>query len=88
MQNYNSGEDETIYEVVIKLSSKGLCNELNLSVEILPEWAEKHFREIESIPGKVPSVLMAADAILKFIEAGMAEPGEEGIAAVTQNIVN
>ena len=77
-------EDETIYEVVIKLSSKGLQDNLNLSVEVLPEWAEKHFRDVASIPGQVPSVLMAADAILNFIEAGLVEPGEESLAIVTK----
>lgn len=81
-------EDETIYEVVITMSSKGLHNDLNLSVKVLPEWAEQHFREVESIPGQVPSVLMAADAILKFIEAGLVEPGEESSSIVTKVAVN
>ena len=37
-------DDETEYEVVIKLKSFGLSNDLHLTVEILPEGTEELFR--------------------------------------------
>lgn len=88
MQNDNAEADETIYEVVIKLRSRGLVNELNLSVEVLPDGTEERFRNVPSIPGQVPSVLMAANSILEFIEAGLVNPGEENVAEVTKVVTN
>jgi hypothetical protein len=88
MHDSSADDDEIIYEVVIKLRSKGLVDELNLSVEILPDGTEERFRKIALVPGQVPSVLMAADSILKFIEAGLAETGEESSAIVSKVVVN
>jgi hypothetical protein len=79
---------ETEYQVVVKLTSFGLSNDLHLTVEVLPEGTEELFRNVQSIPGEVPSVLMAANAILKFIESGMSEHNNDLEASVTKLVTN
>ena len=81
-------DDETEYEVVIKLKSFGLSNDLHLTVEILPEGTEELFRNAQSIPGEVPSVLMAANSILNYIESGMSEYNGGVEASVTKLVPN
>jgi hypothetical protein len=81
-------DDDTEYEVIIRLRSKGLSGELHLSLEITPEGTEERFRDVQSSPGDVPSVLMAANSIIHFIESGMNDPEERLVAEVTKNVVN
>ena len=81
-------DDETEYEVVIKLKSFGLSNDLHLTVEILPEGTEELFRSAQSTPGEVPSVLMAANSILNYIESGMSEYNDGVEASVTKLVPN
>lgn len=81
-------EDDTDYEVVIRLRSKGLNGELHLSLEITPEGTEERFRDVQSIPGEVPSVLMAANSLLHFIESGLSDPEERLEATVTKIVTN
>lgn len=88
VNNPINNDDDTEYEVIIRLRSKGLSGDLHLSLEITPEGAEERFRNVQSSPGEVPSVLMAANSIMHFIESGLDDPEKRLIAAVTKTVVN